>query len=254
MTISNLSNLSPPLDPYLLAGSLADAATPHTRKKRGMAIENKTWPQHSTVKISLSTMTQEQELLVKKTINEWSPHTNLHFKFIKSNDGDIRIAGDNIGLGSWSVFGTDAHQCDRSEPTMAIDFTNPDETARADVLHEFGHALGLLHEHQHPARSLDIDEQATYEHFASKNFTSDEVDRQILGQFDPAEVKTSEYDKDSIMHYPFAASLFNGGDEISFPTELSGGDKKFMKSLYPPDESPAGKFLYSLTQFIVSRS
>ncbi|MFL1548614.1 M12 family metallopeptidase [Pseudomonas sp. D47] len=254
MTISNLSTLSPPLDPHLYTGSPSDAVTPHARKKRGVADESKAWPQHSTVKISLSNMTQEQTSLVKKAINEWSPHTNLHFKFIKGNDGDIRIAGDNIGLGSWSALGTDALHLHRSEPTMSIDFTNPDDTARAHVLHEFGHALGLLHEHQHPECSLNIDEQAAYEHFTSQNFTKDDVGNNILGQFDASEVKTSEYDKDSIMHYPFPASLLNGGDEIVFQTKLSVGDKKFMRSMYPIDESPAGKFLYSLTQFFISRS
>lgn len=243
----------PPLDTHLPADSTSDV-TPHSRKKRGVALESKTWPQHSTVRISLLNMTDEQKITIKKGINEWIPHTNLHFKFVNRDDGDIRISAGTASQGSWSEIGTDALHRAPSEPTMYINFNNFDDEVQADIVHEFGHALSLVHEHQHPQRSLTFNEKATYEHFEKRDFEEHEVHREVLGQFDPSEVKTSKYDKSSIMHYYIPASLLTDGEEVPFPTKLSDGDIKFVKTLYPRDHSLAGKFLYTFTQFIVSRS
>ena len=47
--------------------------------------------------------------------------------------------------GSWSRIGTDATKVPLMSCTMNLGFVD-----RATVLHEFGHALGLIHEHQSP--------------------------------------------------------------------------------------------------------
>lgn len=253
MAISNITTTSPALNQNLRVERDAEAAEPRVRKKRGIALKGRTWPQHSMLRISLSNMTEEQKTMVKKGILEWSPYTNLHFKFVNSDDGDIRISG-NSGSGSWSAIGTRALAWKPSEPTMSIDFANTEETVRADVLHEFGHALGLMHEHLHPQRSLSFNAEATYKHFEGRDFKRDEVDAQILEQVETANVKTSEYDKTSIMHYPFPAVTINNGDEIPFPTQLSDGDKNFISSLYPRDDTPPGKILYTLRQILISSS
>ncbi len=54
------------------------------------------------------------------------------------------------------MFGKEALRAGKSEPTMNLGWvTNEASTSdkeRGTILHEFGHALGLLHEHQSPAR------------------------------------------------------------------------------------------------------
>jgi len=47
--------------------------------------------------------------------------------------------------GSWSYIGTDATKLPLESFTM-----NLGSVDRPTVLHEFGHALGLIHEHQSP--------------------------------------------------------------------------------------------------------
>ncbi len=47
--------------------------------------------------------------------------------------------------GSWSYIGTDATRLPLESFTMNLGFID-----RTTVLHEFGHALGLIHEHQSP--------------------------------------------------------------------------------------------------------
>lgn len=51
----------------------------------------------------------------------------------------------NTGQGSWSYLGTDATRVPKESFTMNLGFVD-----RPTVLHEFGHSLGLIHEHQSP--------------------------------------------------------------------------------------------------------
>ena len=47
--------------------------------------------------------------------------------------------------GSWSYIGADAATIPKESFTMNLGFVD-----RSTVLHEFGHSLGLIHEHQSP--------------------------------------------------------------------------------------------------------
>ena len=82
-------------------------------------------------------------------------------------------------------------------------------------MHEWGHVLGLKHEHDHPYRKLD---QPYLE------------DTRPLA--DDGSVTLDPYNKDSIMHYTFEPDS-NG--ELEFVSKtISEKDKKFVSSLYPP--------------------
>ena len=47
--------------------------------------------------------------------------------------------------GSWSYIGTDAATIPKESFTMNLGFVD-----RPTILHEFGHSIGLIHEHQSP--------------------------------------------------------------------------------------------------------
>ncbi|AZF36015.1 hypothetical protein C4J87_1242 [Pseudomonas sp. R1-43-08] len=216
---------------------------PLNRSKRGVAMPDKLWPQHSVLTISLLNMTPEQKALVKHNINAWAPHTNLYFKFTDSPNGDIRITADADTRAGWSNVGTDAKKVPLSEPTMGINFTVSPSSVAATIQHEFGHAIGLKHEHQHPDRTLDLNRQNIYDEYASRGEPSYKAKNDILRPFSRKEVKTSNYDDKSIMHYGIRASHLNSGNPIPRNFKLSEGDKSFVQSLYPEDKTLLGKLL-----------
>src|SRR5262245_11163197 len=95
---------------------------------------------------------------VKKAAMGWlGPKlADLTFDFRKDTNTLIRISFKFSG--SWSVIGTTCRQItDKTQPTMNFGWLNLN-SSEADlqrvVLHEFGHALGLIHEHQNPAGGI----------------------------------------------------------------------------------------------------
>jgi len=67
--------------------------------------------------------------------------TDLTFEFIDDyHAADIRISFTRDS--AWSMMGTDCHSVAPSQPTMNIGWMS----ARV-IMHEFGHALGMIHEH-----------------------------------------------------------------------------------------------------------
>ena len=67
--------------------------------------------------------------------------------------------------GSWSTIGIDALDVPANQPTMNYGWLTADtedaEYSRV-VIHEFGHTLGLIHEHQHPEGGIPYDLEKVY--------------------------------------------------------------------------------------------
>ena len=112
--------------------------------------------------------------------------------------------------GLWSYVGRDAlGQTDPSKRTMNFgwDLTTP--YGRDTALHEIGHAPGFPHEHQNPNAGIVWDEPAVIKHFAlpPNQWPEGKTRYNILRKLDPAGHEGSDWDRDSIMHYQFAAGL-----------------------------------------------
>lgn len=204
---------------YAVHDAPADAVEPPhpalIRNKRGVADPAKTWPQHSVLNIALLNMTQEQKKWVKHNINHvGAPHTNLYFKFVDTANGDIRIIANNHASSAWSKVGTDAKKVAQPTPTMSIGFKGSPANIAATIQHEFGHALGLKHEHQHPDQPLAFNEQHIYEDYEARGKSPWQADHNILQKLTHDKVSFSPYDQNSIMHYRFPASWLSNGKPV----------------------------------------
>ena len=103
------------------------------------------------------------------------------------------------------------------------------------VRHEFGHALGMIHEHQNPDAQTKIpwDKPKVYAHYAQQGWSIADVDSNIFAVYDEDDTNFTTFDPTSIMQYAVPDSLTVGSFAIGWNTELSRMDRDFMRAQYP---------------------
>ena len=106
---------------------------------------------------------------------------------------------------------------------------------RRVVVHEFGHALGAIHEHQNPKGGIQWNVQAVYKAFSGppNHWSQEEIDHNIIRKYSLDQLNATSFDIKSIMLYGFPPELIIGGVGTPSNTTLSGGDKRFIRRMYP---------------------
>lgn len=205
---------------------------------RAAVIKSRLWPTGTELKVQfMDHVSKNVEKKVEQYANEWSKYANIKFKFTKTWPAQIRISFKVKGR-SYAAVGTDAKDFQTFEPTMNLGWLNDSTPAwkfKATVLHEFGHVLGLIHEHQNPRAHIPWDTAAVYAFFSGppNNWDVDGINENIFEKYAKKQTNSSEYDPESIMHYFIAKELTTNGYHVNFNTELSPTDKKFIASQYP---------------------
>lgn len=181
---------------------------------------------------------------VRQIAQTWERIANIHFWFVPDTSGAMVRVGFDTTDGSWSWLGRDILLNNGGKKTMNFGWlrdTLEERYFRSVVLHEFGHALGFIHEHQAPAAGIQWNKEKVYNYFGSspRLWTMNQVDENIFKKYDQSQTNSSVYDSRSIMHYYFPTELTKDGFSFSENTQLSGIDSEFVRQVYPPPFEPA---------------
>ena len=195
------------------------------------------WKVGETIRVKFLNSNPKLEALVKRATNEWMKYANVVFSFVEDDNAEIRIefAADNA---YWSQIGTLCKEVtDPNQPTMHLGFSSlsiGDDVIYGTILHEFGHSLGCIHEHQHLDAKIRWNEQAIIDdYFHNYGWDEAKTRHNILTTLPKSDISNYAYDKDSIMHYAFPAKYNLDNTEYSQNLVLSQNDKDFMKFCYP---------------------
>ena len=223
---------------------------------------------------------QKQQSWVRSIVTEHIQPllSNLKLNWESSQqNSQIRISFALHGQ-AWSTVGTDALLVPITDPTMNLGWLDDDTQYGAEpykntgqvVLHEFGHALGMIHEHQNPkGNEIVWNKPVVYEALARTNkWSPQQVDHNMFKKYGDAElcnkakqlpkgpdrrvqmenycvgelVNGSSYDVTSIMHYFYPADwILRGPTEIPVNLKFSDLDKKWLRKYYgvPPTKPTA---------------
>ncbi len=208
-----------------------------TVRARAAVERLKLWENGRTLRVKYLDGLGDVQEKVTAIAKEWEQVTNLTLKFVASGAAEIRISFLDEGF-SWSTVGTDALTVPSSQPTMNYGWLQPNTSPREYervVRHEFGHALGMIHEHQNPAAEGQIpwDKPKVYAYYAQQGWTKEDVDFNIFQTYEEDLTNHTEFDPTSIMQYAVPDSLTIGSFSIGWNTTLSDLDRDFMRRQYP---------------------
>jgi hypothetical protein len=211
------------------------------RLTRMALINSKKWPAGSQLRCRFLDGSKKMKKKVESIAHQWERYANLSFKFVTSGTAEIRVSF-YADSGSWSAVGRDALKTayfPLHQPTMNYgwlrDYTDSDEYSRV-VLHEFGHAIGCVHEHQSPKFSRKWNEKAVMRYFQGPpNFwTEEDIRHNVLLKYSTSGVSATEFDPKSIMLYSFDGALFaDGRGPTNSNTTLSQRDIEMIARMYP---------------------
>ena len=217
--------------------------TPHTTlSNRGSVLNSNKWTNGQTVRVKFLNGTAFLQNKVQQYAMQWKDYANINLVFVVSGDAEIKINFDSSGQ-SWSYYGSYSANIPQNEASMNFGWFYPN-TAEAEfsrtVLHEFGHALGLVHEQSSPNQNIQWNKPLVYAYYANSSnggWTAQQVDSWVFARFDETQTNSSAYDPLSIMHYYLPAEFTLNGFSVGWNNYLSNTDKAHIANVYP---YPAG--------------
>lgn len=201
-------------------------------------LEAAKWPLDTRIKVGFLDGDPSLRNRVMDVAQEWLSRTGARLSFERRNDAgvaDIRISFQLEG--SWSYLGRHCQRIPRDKPTMNFGWLGPDSPEaglRAVVLHEFGHALGFIHEHQNPDGGIGWNRDRVIHDLSGppNHWSAEEIERNVFNGYDRRELLATPYDGRSIMLYAFPPEWTLNGLATTTNQDLSADDIALARRVY----------------------
>ena len=197
--------------------------------------------------------TQEKAKWVQEVVEKYYlPLINLKFTWdaVDIKDSDVRISFVTE-KGAFSQLGITAKAIPKDRVTMNLgwlDHTVEDTDNTVDlvgtgvvVVHEFGHLLGMIHEHQRGDAPFHWNKDVVYaKMYETQGWDHQTVDDQIFNQTNMTSLNASNFDPNSVMEYIFPNNFFTIPPNLTATKYLSNLDINWVNKTYPGKELPNG--------------
>jgi hypothetical protein len=195
------------------------------------------WEKGTAIKVHFLNGDARFHDAVREIAPQWCDKTDLRFDFTQGGSPDITINFAPI-RGLDGIYNSWLGQASRGHvPSMNLIFpphTEDPTILKRYILHEFGHALGLIHEHQSPAVDFQWNEPAVIDWFDQyAGWDEETVRKEVLKPYVTATTSNTRFDPRSIMVYPIYPGWVMSGLTVPWNNELSDTDKRFITQLYP---------------------
>ncbi|GIE88122.1 hypothetical protein [Actinoplanes regularis] len=196
------------------------------------------WPNGATLRVRFLDGLPGLHRQVMAAATEWTDRANLTLVPVEEGPAEIRVTFDEPG--NWSALGTMAlftEMFPADGPTLCLGEAPVTTPGRVALLarHEFGHALGLVHEHSSPAAGIRWNKPVVYRELGgAPNFWSPgTVDDNVFARYAADRTQFTEFDPKSVMLYPVPARWTLDGFGTVENTALSATDLEFVAATYP---------------------
>ena len=123
-----------------------------------------------------------------------------------------------------------------------------EKEVRRTVQHEFGHAIGLLHEQSYPGAIPWNKSDSVYDYYnRTQGWYRRKVDFNVFEVANQMYTNGTSYDPKSIMHYPVEAWQTTNGYTLGRNYDISAGDIAIIKALYPKDKKVSDREVAKIT-------